>query len=539
MLTQLRQTLRKLLAAEPERRDIVRLGRQLERLEDRTMLSASHGAMPHGNGNAYGNQGLHKGNGPRSSEQPAYISSPHQSFEPQQVGLESRSFSPEPDLRPSFGSFDSTPQTKPQFGGGYQSGPQFLTSFQDRSPYGGGFYNPPPIQNAFPISSPPAQVTNWSPDTVWIVYIIEPAPPVHQVVSEPSQITEPIFRNPPTSVSNSQPLRQTSNVITQPIITSVVHFNPAPDVTAPLYASLDTARDAIPSAANVLAITSSATEALAAASTAQLAVHEGSTAAILASTARDLVFKDYSANLLLLSTTSSIDRTNLAVVNPETSKTDGLDGLIVPHEQSMAADIARSTDAVQQEREAVNAVLEQLEDADSPEFTDSASGANAATAKSSNDDHEFTVRMLDLENVADEIPAGEIQAGMVLLPSTGDASESKFDLTPVYAAHVELIKAPGVETSVGVFQAIDVTADDATSMESVQHSDSALPPHSQVLLSEPPAPERADRSSRKATSIISTAALTGALIWMGRASIEREAADATPPKRHARRTVSR
>src|SRR5689334_21035610 len=98
MLTHLRQTLRKVIGADHVRRDVVRLGRQVERLEDRTMLNASYGPMPHGNGNGNGNQGLHKGNGPNFSEPAAYTSTPHQSFETQPGGLQSRSFAPQPDF---------------------------------------------------------------------------------------------------------------------------------------------------------------------------------------------------------------------------------------------------------------------------------------------------------------------------------------------------------------------------------------------------------------------------------------------------------
>lgn len=535
MLNRLRKKWRKLLANDRERNEISRLRPQLERLEDRTMLSATHGPPPHSH--AGGNSGPHNGGGPQFAEQSAYTSTPHQSNSRQ-----SRSFAPAPDLSPSFSGIQDRSlkadrfQEPPQSIGGIQDRPQPVGSIVDRSPYSGGFYDSQPVQTAF---APPRQLsfeTSWTYEPVWEQLVFEPAPPLHEVVFDPPPLRQPEYRSPSIGVSNQPPLTWVTTVfVVERIVISNAPARPAPDIQSPIFASIDLPRAAIPSATGVLALASSITNALPATATEQLLVRDGSTAAILAATARDMVFKDYAPNLLLLSTSTAFDRTNLALVGTETRQTEGLDGLIQPYEQSIVDDIVRSTDSVTQEREAVNAVLEQLQDVDSPQASDTPNGDTSLTGDSANNDQELRLDLLDAENVADEMPVGEVQGGMVLLPSTGDANESKFDLTPVYAEHVERFTAPSVETSVGLFQAVDVTADDTAAAETAQPADAVVLPKNQILLNDPPPAERAQPTSRKAAALLGAATLTGALVWMSRSSGQRDASRTTAPKRHVRR----
>jgi hypothetical protein len=536
MLNRLRRKWQKLLAIDRERNEISRLRPQLERLEDRTMLSATHGPPPHSH--AGGNSGPHSAGGPKFAEQSAYTSTPHQSNSRQ-----SRSYAPAPDLNPSFSGIQDRSlkadrfQEPPQSIGGFQDRLQPVESFADRSPYSGGIYNSPPVQTAFaPPPRQPSYETSWTYEPVWEQLVFEPTPTVYEVVFDPPTVHQPEYRSPSTGVSNPPPLmRLTTVFVVERIVTSIAPPRPAPDLQSPIFASIDLPRDPVPSATNTLAFASSIANALPATATEQVLVRDGSTAAILAATARDLVFKDYAPNLLLLSTSTAFDRTNLALVGTEARQTEGLDGLIQPHEPSIVDDIVRSTDSVTQEREAVNAVLEQLQDVDSQQASDTRNGDTSLSGDSANNDPELRLDLLDAENIADEMPVGEVQDGMVLLPSTGDANESKFDLTPVYAEHVERFTAPSVETSVGLFQAVDVTADDTAAAETAQPADAIVLPKNQILLNDPPPAERAQPTSRKSAALIGAATLTGALVWMSRSGGQRDASRTTAPKRHVRR----
>jgi hypothetical protein len=591
MLSLLRNKLRKLLAPPKERYATSRLRPKLERLEDRAMLSASSNSMSHahgngngnGNGNAYGHN---KGGGTQFVEQPAYTSSPHQSTD--SIGRQSRSSSQQPDFAPAFGgiqdrqpparggSFNEPPQhasgfqDPPQFAGAlqdpgsyggfydspsvqdkfaqarqpsytFQEPPQFVDTFPDRGSYSGGFYDPPVQKAVAALPRQPSYDTALSYEPVWEQSVFIVAPDYHQVVSDRPPLAQPEYRMPSTSVSSPPPVERIVYVIV--VERSATSFLPAKSMaetrsSEPALVQLQ--HYTVPSANGFLAmasaVTNNASNILPAATTEQFVVHDGSTAAILAATARDLVFKDYTPNLLLLSSSTSTDRSNIALVNSEARQTDALDGFILPYQTSFLDEIAGSADAVSQEREAVNAVLEQLQDVDAPQSS-SSPGREDAIAGEANKDLELRLDLLDAETVVNEMPVGEIQGGMVLLPSTGDANESKFDLTPVYAQHVESPAAPSVEASVGLFQAVDVMADDSTNSESAQPADSVLP-HNEVLLNDPTPTERAQPTSRKAAALLGAAAMTGAMVWMRRGSGQHDASETTVPKRRRSRAAS-
>src|SRR5207245_1729384 len=142
---------------------------------------------------------------------------------------------------------------------------------------------------------------------------------------------------------------------------------------------------------------------------------------------------------------------------------------------------------------------------------------------------------LQTDFMADEAPAAQVDGGMVLLQSSGDVNESGFDLTPVYARQFEPFVAPAMETSVGLYQAVDVATDELPAVE-VHSAPSAREslPNNQTDESLP-AP-RQQSSSRKAASLIGVTTLTGAMVWMSRARSDAEKARSTAQKRRGFRS---
>jgi hypothetical protein len=576
MLRLVRQKLRKLLAPAKVRYETSRLRPGLERLEDRAMLSASSNSMSHargignGNGNAYGHD---KGVGARAIEQPAYTSAPQQALN--SAGRQARPTPTQPAFAPAFGgiqdqqpppavhynelsrSVDSFPDRGSNSGSSYdppaqeqfapptprlqsrglQSRP-LVDSFADRGSNAGPYYDPPLQETIAPAARQPSYDTSLLYEPVWEQPIFVATSPYRDVAVGRPGPAQPDFRIPSTSVFSPPPVTQLTYVIVvERIVAPTIATKPVGDLPSSLYGSLELPHNPIPSASGVLAMASSNNYVLPVAATDQPVAHEGSTAAILAATARDLVFKDYAPNLLLLSSSSFVDRSTLALVNTEARPADGLDGFILPYETSFLDDIVHSADAVAQEREAVNAVLEQLQDVDSPQLPERPAGEDAI-AGAANRDLDLRLDLLDAESVVNEMPAGEIQGGMVLLPSTGDANESKFDLTPVYAEQVERSVAPIVETSVGLFQAIDGMADDSMAPENAPPSVSSLLPHGDALLNDPPPAERAPSTSRKAAALLGAAATTGAMVWMSCGSGQHDVVETRMPKRRRKHVAS-
>jgi len=190
----------------------------------------------------------------------------------------------------------------------------------------------------------------------------------------------------------------------------------------------------------------------------------------------------------------------------------------------LAADVsASSSDAVDRERAAVEEVLKKTHDVD---------GLLPATAFKDID----AQNDLQTETALNDLPAGEVDGGMVLLQATGDANTSGFDLTPVYAEHVGRFNIPAkMETSVGMFQAMDVASDDAPIIETAQQTDSPTQLNRDSRLEDKPASKREQSSTSKAATVIGVTTLTGALVWMTRTSNRLTRQKPTAQKRRASR----
>src|SRR5215212_4021851 len=107
-MNHLKRRLTTLVAYRKERVGAAGMRCLLERLEDRTMLSASHGSIPHGQG--VNNSNPHGGHGAPIDHSPALVSQPNKSGrndsqmirESRTLGSIHREFQAEPSMQPAF-----------------------------------------------------------------------------------------------------------------------------------------------------------------------------------------------------------------------------------------------------------------------------------------------------------------------------------------------------------------------------------------------------------------------------------------------------
>jgi hypothetical protein len=200
-----------------------------------------------------------------------------------------------------------------------------------------------------------------------------------------------------------------------------------------------------------------------------------------------------------------------------------LDGFIRPTDGSVDDATVNSSDAVVREREAIDAVLDELHD---PE--------KFPPAIASTD----TNLQVDLQADAalNEMLAGEVDGGMVLLQSTGDANGSGLDLTPVYTDHFDRSDRPAkMETSVGMFQAVDVQTDDAPINDSVSQMESTSRLAPEVKIDQNAPIQREPSSSSKAAALVGATTLTGALVWLTGSARRIQPSESTAQKRRPSR----
>ena len=122
-----------------------------------------------------------------------------------------------------------------------------------------------------------------------------------------------------------------------------------------------------------------------------------------------------------------------------------VDGFIRPTDESIVDDIVQFVGCRGSRARSGRRGARELQDVDTaarPQPT------SQRCRQSRTNDLNFQIDSAD-GDVADELPAGEVDGGMVLLQSTGDANESGFDLTPVYAEHVGAIQHAGQDGDIG------------------------------------------------------------------------------------------
>ncbi|HEX5471332.1 MAG TPA: hypothetical protein VFW73_05575, partial [Lacipirellulaceae bacterium] len=240
-------------------------------------------------------------------------------------------------------------------------------------------------------------------------------------------------------------------------------------------------------------------------------VRDASSTPSLSATARDIALQDFVPRAPLISVSTSYDQVNTGPLGSDT--TSDVDGFIQTSGDSTGNDVLGSIDVVARERDAVHKVLRALHDVDVHSMTDQA-GSTPDSVRSGAQDADNDQIDVPTDIAGNELPAGEVDGGMVLLQSKGDAYNNQIDLTTRYARQLQKMAAPvGMDASVGIYEALDVAADEVP-LTNYNPSIGATGemPHENSVSENIPAP--AISSAHKAAAIIGATTLTGALIWM-------------------------
>jgi hypothetical protein len=165
----------------------------------------------------------------------------------------------------------------------------------------------------------------------------------------------------------------------------------------------------------------------------------------------DVAFQSYASRLLLVANSSG-DRS--FVVRPGDATivpTDPLSGFLQPSEFDLEADaVSLAEETVRHEREAVDAVLEELHD-----FHELADGAIPWISDPADATNALELRLLPTNQPFDNIALDSPQGGMVMLVATGDPNISDFATTDSDETVDLLQMRVGVDAAAEFFQAVD------------------------------------------------------------------------------------
>jgi hypothetical protein len=265
----------------------------------------------------------------------------------------------------------------------------------------------------------------------------------------------------------------------------------------------------------------------------QLYSHDSSAApiSVVSAALRDIVFQSYLPNMIATTSVITNDRSNVVPLSQEPGSPIPLDGFIEQSDELFAEIGAAPSNALTLEANTVNNIVRSLRDVEAPAERSLAEPAAVGELNAGN----LPTFTIDLQTdfTLDEVAALPVEGGMVLLQSTGDANASSFDLTPLYATHMDSLVAPtSMEASVGVYQALDVAADESPVAESQPagtSANSSMEVNTQTSLPL----KREHDTSHKAASVLGVTALTGAMVWMSRHRSEAEEVPQAAQKRRA------
>jgi hypothetical protein len=507
MFHKLRKKMKRQIAHRHERTEVVR--GQLERLEERAMLSISPGSM------AYGHPGPDFG--PHYATSSHYGDSIAVASQPQRpVSYDTQMFSAGREVGGSYHELQSQPpmslgypspwrpQTFEQHGIEKLVSSQPPANFQS-STYGLAYSDEPDVIYVMSVQT----VSVWRPPFVNVL-------PTFQQTQKNEPTTAGGY--PPKSLAAKLP--PPDPALGSFDFESSIERLLGGHTPTPGQGSLDPSKYSLPYGIQSL-VTGSASNDLSTIS--QILSRESGTVATLTALARDVAFQDFSSTLFQANGTPASQRTTPDGVALEGTQADALDGFIRPTDESIASDIANSSDAVAREREAVDAVLEELHD--------------LSTLRPASASVDGSLQLdLQTETAFDEMPASEVDGGMVLLHSAVNVNESAFDLAPVYAEHLERFDAPAkMEMSVGMIQAVDVATDDAPLIETVPSTDTTIQLKPEMKLDDKLPTKREQTSSNKAAAIVGATTLTGALVWLNRPGGRLGQPKSTAQKRRASR----
>ena len=490
MFRKTRQKMKPRVAPRRERVNVLRVRGLLERLEERTMLSASYGSMAYGHGGhdfrPQVSSGSHFGD-----------SSAVASQQQRSVSYDTQTYSSNHEWRNSHREMQGRPLVPTSL----QSDPRS-----------------------------PSLDRHWYQDQVWNrAMASSPQPPaMSRSYSEPTYIgmayTIWEFDTVGTT-SKDQETQQIAPTISDGFKAPPLK-PPPPDALSAFLDSLNANKSSgnrrlqttIPSGIEILAVGPTLSDVPFAT---DLLSRETSTIATVTAIARDVAFQELTTQLFQPNAVSAIDRTYVAGLDADATQSEVVDGFIRPTDASIMEDSANSSDVVAREREAVDAVLEELHDIDL-----------LAPATAPADDNVQVA--LQSDEALEALPSGAVDGGMVLLQATGDANESNFDLAAVYAQHFEQYDAPAkMETSVGIFQAVDVATDETPVLEVATQTNSNGAAQPEMKLNDNLPTKREKSSSSKAAAIVGATTVTGALVWLTRSSSRIGKSERTTQKRRA------
>lgn len=220
----------------------------------------------------------------------------------------------------------------------------------------------------------------------------------------------------------------------------------------------------------------------------------------------DVAFQGYMPQLLLVANASQSAATP-GGNSEKTVPTDDADGDFIQLDGSLDANGTPAADAIAQERAAVDAVLERLQDVDSLPVD---AFANHITDQ----------QLIDAATALpfDSIAFADTEGGMVMI----DVSEASVAVPANAAVLAEnAIELPslntGVESAVGFYQAIDVGGDEFSTAESAPISRPSIEPLDTARPENRLSRDGGNRSQKTAAAIVAST-LAGALLWASQRS---------------------
>ncbi len=323
-------------------------------------------------------------------------------------------------------------------------------------------------------------------------------------------VNNPVATTAQSSPSSSTPPPSSALQSLKPPATSHVAEPPS----APNYSALN----ALPPSSALAAIPSSATQALS---------HEFTSSALVPTNAMSSTDQSYASQLLLVSTSSSGQQSSVKTVTDDrsASREESFDEFQRLDGFSIFNDRATSADAVAQEQAAVEAVLKSLKDVNSlPGEANTGTSVHDDAANVKQDARIADLVFGTLGNVA----LAEAEGGMVLLQASGDANASPINLSNVAADHLEMLNVRlGIEASVGFYQAVDIGMEESSAVENVPTANRAFEPLRQAKTDNRYSGESGGEVTRKAATATAVGASTliGAMLWcVGRKKAEDEQA---------------
>jgi hypothetical protein len=452
MLSWLHQIAKKNRPRAAERPEGARLRGQIERLEDRAMLSATIGPM---HGHDAGGFAIHSFVEPQMAAAGMYAASPRDQMSGPAIG--GMHHQPRMMGEPGYGSSSSH----------YQSG--FVQDSPNVS-QGTSWVQ-------FPTSLLPARPQM----TYYIVFVSRETPTFVGEVSHGS-----------TSSAHAPP--KSSSILAPPLDVPKSSTARSPSST-----SADLPRGTNLLSSNAISPTAAA---LSIPTAAQIVSRDVDSAVLISSSTVDAAIQSYVSRLLL--TTRSvgdypIDKSWDTAAAP---RDEAAGDLIRLADFTLVDDEISSREAIKRERAAVDEVLSQLEDLDTLP-------TDPAGEMTSEDEAAAVVTFEDVDGES----IAESEGGMVILEASGDANGSDFNLAEVADNHLDLLNVRvGVEAAVGFYQAVDVAADEEPAPVEMPSASPVIEPAQRDERDDRVSTDGEKSSSPKAAAAIG-ATLAGALLW--------------------------